>query len=299
MKTTLKFFFLLAMSTTIVVFNSCGNGDDEPNKPDEPTDIAVTSISLNKSTLSLIIGVEQTLIATILPENATNKTVTWTSNNEDVAIVDADGKITAIKAGTAIITAQAGEKTATCEVEVDGVLINGVIWATRNVDMPGTFALTPESSGMFYQWNRNVGWSSTDPIKNSNNGTAWDSSYATGTTWYLENDPCPFGWRVPNSVELHSLRDAGHTWVVNWNNTGVNGRLFGTAPYQIFLPAAGSRVGWSGVLTNVGWFGNYWSSTQFDSTSTHARALDINSSIAGLDLAWERRRGLSIRCVAE
>ena len=113
MKTISKISLLLAMSMTIVVFNACRN-----DGPEQPTDIAVTSISLNKSTLSLTIGEERTLIATVLPENATDKTVTWRSDNEDVAIVDANGKVTAIKAGTATITAQAGEKTVTCEVSV-------------------------------------------------------------------------------------------------------------------------------------------------------------------------------------
>jgi hypothetical protein len=48
-----------------------------------------------------------------------------------------------------------------------GVKIGNTIWATRNVDAPGTFAEAPESAGMFYQWNRNIGWSTTDPVINS------------------------------------------------------------------------------------------------------------------------------------
>ena len=44
------------------------------------------------------------------------------------------------------------------------VIINGVKWATCNVDAPGTFAAAPESAGMFYQWNRKIGWSATDPM---------------------------------------------------------------------------------------------------------------------------------------
>ncbi|MDR1698223.1 MAG: hypothetical protein LBR75_00145, partial [Prevotellaceae bacterium] len=46
--------------------------------------------------------------------------------------------------------------------EDKGAIINGVKWATRNVDMPGTFAETPESAGKLYQWNRNVAWNTTD-----------------------------------------------------------------------------------------------------------------------------------------
>jgi len=58
----------------------------------------------------------------------------------------------------------------------DGVLINGVMWATCNVDSPGTFASQPYE-GMFYQWSRKIGWSSTNPMVSSDGGTAWSDSY--------------------------------------------------------------------------------------------------------------------------
>lgn len=80
--------------------------------------IAVTSIELNKTSLRLKEGEFETLTATVKPDNATDKTVTWASSNEGVASVDAAGKVSAIKEGTATITAQAGEKTAKCEVTV-------------------------------------------------------------------------------------------------------------------------------------------------------------------------------------
>lgn len=86
---------------------------DEPT----PSKIDVTSITLNKTKLSLIKGKTETLTATILPTDATNKTITWTSSDKTVATIE-NGKITALKKGTTIITAKAGEKTATCEVTV-------------------------------------------------------------------------------------------------------------------------------------------------------------------------------------
>ena len=79
--------------------------------------IAVTSITLNKTTLSLTVGAEETLTATVKPDNATDKTVTWTSSNTAIATVK-DGKVKGIKEGTATITAKAGDKTATCKVTV-------------------------------------------------------------------------------------------------------------------------------------------------------------------------------------
>jgi len=86
-----------------------------------------------------------------------------------------------------------------------GVLINGVKWSTRNVNVPGTFAIKPEKAGMFYQWNRNIGWSATDPLSSSPSGRSWNSSNPTGTTWDKTNDPSPAGWRVPTLNEIQKL----------------------------------------------------------------------------------------------
>ena len=84
----------------------------------EAASIPVTAVTLGKDTLSLTVGETATLAATVEPENATDKTVTWTSSNEDVATVDEDGVVTAVAAGTATITVTAGGKTATCAVTV-------------------------------------------------------------------------------------------------------------------------------------------------------------------------------------
>jgi uncharacterized protein (TIGR02145 family) len=83
-----------------------------------PPSTDVTGVTLNKATLTLGVNEEYTLAATVLPINVSDKTVIWTSSNESKAIVDAAGKITAIAAGSATITAKAGNKTATCTVTV-------------------------------------------------------------------------------------------------------------------------------------------------------------------------------------
>ena len=265
-------------------------------------DTPVSSVSLSHTSLSLFPGETQTLIATVrFPENATNQTVTWTSDDENIATVDVNGKVTAVSVGTATITAQAGEVTATCEVTVknvpaDGVLINGIVWANRNVDAPGTFVENPESAGMFYQWNRRVGWSSTNPMVNSSGGSIWNNSTPTGSFWARANDPCPTGWRVPTGAELGSLNSAGSTWIENWNDTGVNGRLFGTAPNQIFLPAAGWRYLTDGALSHIGTYGDYWSSTQHGSANAQTlRLRSSSSSVVNIGQA----NGSSVRCVAD
>ena len=79
----------------------------------------VTKVTLNKTELSLTVGDSETLIATVKPDNASNKDVTWESRDETVATVD-NGTVTAVAAGTATITVttQDGSKTASCEVTV-------------------------------------------------------------------------------------------------------------------------------------------------------------------------------------
>ena len=81
----------------------------------------VESVTLDKTSVELTEGEETTLTATINPSNATNKNVTWTSSDSNVATV-ANGKVTAVKAGTATITVKTedGNKTATCTVTVTG-----------------------------------------------------------------------------------------------------------------------------------------------------------------------------------
>ena len=94
-----------------VVLMGCGK-DNGP--------IAVSNITLNETTLELRPGEKFTLVATVLPNGADDKTVVWISGNTSVATVDAaTGLVTAITIGEATITATAGGKTATCAVKVE------------------------------------------------------------------------------------------------------------------------------------------------------------------------------------
>ena len=80
--------------------------------------IAVESIELNKAELSLVEGESETLKATIKPDDATDKTLSWTSSDSSIAVVDNNGKVTAVKEGETTVTATAGERAASCKVVV-------------------------------------------------------------------------------------------------------------------------------------------------------------------------------------
>ena len=167
-----------------------------------------------------------------------------------------------------------------------GVVIDGVRWATRNVAMPGTFAATPEEAGMFFQWSRMRGWSSTGEYVDG-----WDASIPEGSEWELMNDPCPPGWRVPTFNELFALMQVESVW---YSLNGVGGRLFGTAPNQIFLPAAGWRARQDSGLGGVGADGAYWGNSE--NGNLHARDLGFGPDGVGAAWGW-RAGGQSVRCV--
>lgn len=185
--------------------------------------------------------------------------------------------------------------------EDEGVIINGVKWATRNVDMPGTFAETPESAGKFYQWNRKVAWNTTDSLI-----VNWDNTMPEDTIWTRENDPCPTGWRVPTLEEIASFlfgnKEVSSECTIQ---NDVNGRKFTDKENgnSIFLPAVGFRNYNFGTLShqdfgkrNVSMLGNYWSNAPYE--NIHAAYLLFHSNEATFG-ASNRANGRSVRCVAE
>ncbi|MDR2836950.1 MAG: fibrobacter succinogenes major paralogous domain-containing protein [Bacteroidales bacterium] len=176
---------------------------------------------------------------------------------------------------------------------ISGVAINGVVWATRNVDAPGTFCTNPEDYGMLYQWNRPIGWSSSDPMTNSNGGTIWDSSMPTGDTWEESNNVCPTGWRIPTEAEITSLNNSGSVWTtVN----GVNGRIYGSGETVVFFPAVADRYDNDGSLNYQSSYRYYWSATAIGVSGAYT--LYFNSSSSYITNG-SRNYGFSVRCVAE
>lgn len=94
--------------------------------PEEEVEIEAESITLSTASADMLIGESLTLTATVLPENTTDKTVTWTSSESSIAGVDDNGTVTAVSAGTAVITATTvNGRTAECTVTVQAAPMIG------------------------------------------------------------------------------------------------------------------------------------------------------------------------------
>ncbi len=91
----------------------------------KPT-IEVSSITLNQPSKTLYIGDSFFLETAIYPENASNKTITWNSSNEAIAVVQ-DGWVNALSPGSAVITAQSGSCSAECELTVKEIEISSIV----------------------------------------------------------------------------------------------------------------------------------------------------------------------------
>lgn len=118
MKKMLRIAAALAALLAMTNFIGCKNDDDDDG------DVAVTEVKITSTVTEVTAGETITLTAEVLPADATNKTVTWTSSDNTVATVK-DGVVTGVKAGETTITASAGGKNATVKVTVKAAATSG------------------------------------------------------------------------------------------------------------------------------------------------------------------------------
>lgn len=217
---------------------------------------------------------------------------------------------------------------------LDGVMINGVCWATRNIDAPGEFATSPEALGKFYKWNDTIGWSSLDFTANiigedtlSHSGvpyalstkldTAWvdikplgsplidvwdklappvSTDTVSGDTvqWASATGICPAGWRLPTQAEQQSLINSGYKWTTV---NGVSGCVFGSGDNAIFIPAAGYRYHYGGSLMRAGQYGCYWTQNGKSKSKTASYLFFQDGGLILANPAMSVSDALSVRCV--
>jgi hypothetical protein len=98
---------------TVVAISSC-----DKDKEDKKDPVEVTGVTLNKAELTLNVGSSETLTATVEPDDADNKTVTWTTSDSTKVKVTVNGLVTAVAKGSSTVTATAGSKSDECTVTV-------------------------------------------------------------------------------------------------------------------------------------------------------------------------------------
>ena len=173
-----RFNILLSVAAAISVcfLASCG--------PQEDPEIAVASVSLSQSAVTLEVGGTSNLTATIQPSNATNKAVSWSTSNQSVATVN-NGTVTAVAEGTATITATAGGKSATCSVTVNKkvVAVTSVVLDKTEVELePGETVTLTASVKPDEATGKTVTWTSSDAsIATVENGTLTAVAEGTAT----------------------------------------------------------------------------------------------------------------------
>jgi|GEM_PF-1029669 len=115
----------------------------------QPANIPVTGISLNFSNITVAVGGSQNLMVNILPENATDKRVSWYSSDENIAVVDANGKVIGKAVGTAMISVKSESVglIATCEVTVSEAQINPDVYCLSYI--PVQLPFVKEGIGEF------------------------------------------------------------------------------------------------------------------------------------------------------
>lgn len=258
------------------------------NKYQASDNIPLRGISLSKNNVLMTEGETCVIDVTYTPSNASNKAISWTSSNDNVAKVN-NNRITAVKEGTATISAvsQDGHHTATCIVNVQAQapyvdLGLSVKWARMNVK-----ATKPEGYGKAFAWGET---SSKSTYKWSTykwcNGSAYSlTKYCYNskfgkvdnkTTLESADDAAHVilggGWRIPTVDEWEELFNSRNcTWV--WSElNGVKGmkitsKISGYSGNWIFLPAAG-YVNENGV-SGSGNAGCYWSSSIYFSSDSY------------------------------
>jgi uncharacterized protein YjdB len=207
-----------AGNATITVTTNSGNKTATCAVTVSPPPIVVTGVALSPTSLSLKPGDMYTLMATITPSNASNKSVSWSSSNTSVATVSSTGLVTAIAAGNATITVTtvSGNKTATCAITVIpvySVTFYNPVYTNIHITVAGiTQIITPGSSVTY---------------SGITSSSVTFSAYTSGAT--------------PTGVQIGKLISWGETLTLTTTSTTVNLNIPSTY-FFIFVTNNGSQL---------------------------------------------------------
>jgi uncharacterized protein YjdB len=241
---------LSAGSQTIRILASSGSGwNINWFEIKSESTIAPTSVTVSPTTASVAVGATTTLTATVLPSNATNKNVTWSSSNTSVATVSSSGVVTGVAAGSATITVttQDGGLTATCAVTVTSVP-DITYYVIRNAKSGNLLRALSGSSGSGLR---------ADGTDESSDLQLWEKISAGNGNYYLKSKAGNLYLRAGTGQwsmsELSTTQDNSSQWSIPADNT--YGRFdHGATTYSLeSWYADGSTVN----------LNTYWSSNSF------------------------------------
>lgn len=260
--------------------------------------VAVTGVSLNKSTTSIYVGASETLTATVAPADATNKAVTWSSNNTSVASVN-NGVVTGVAIGQATITAKTvdGNFTATCAVTVETAPIINVTGVTLNktslelqVGKNETLTATVAPSNAA---NKNVTWSSSNSgVASVSNGLVTAIAAGTATITVTTEDgnktatcsvtvtsgpPVPVSGLTTHVPEIYEAKEIAG---------GYNGtlRVVNQREYEVYYPGK-TNDSYASVCVKPNTQKQEGITTNTSATSTKAKDGWFEANIAGISNA--------------
>ena len=288
---------------------------------DSPYQWPVLSIELNETSSTLICGETLQLSATVMPEYAKNRKVTWQSSNSNVASVNESGRVTAKAIGTCIITCSATDGSgvkAECKVTVkdhdfvDLGLPSGTLWAAYNVG-----ANAPQERGDHFAWGetapkQDYNWTTycySGDTQNTLTKYCTNSEYGTldNKTELLPEDDAATAnwgdkWQMPSILQLEELLDTiNNTQIETVEVEGVRCRKITSRRNgnSIYIPAAGSRFPNRDDFYNDNITGYYWSRTLHTDEPYNARhyIFTYNSKRNWTSSSYYRYAGFTVRAV--
>ncbi len=164
-----------------VITATCGKVSDECNVT--VTEVYAKSIVLSEEQLNLPLGRSATLTGTVMPEDTYNKTIVWTSSNEQVATVSSAGVVSSTGVGTAVIKATCGEAVAECQVTVTAVAAESIVLSkTETTITVDDYEILTATVLPAETYNKSVTWTSADESIASVDVNGVVSAISEGTT---------------------------------------------------------------------------------------------------------------------
>ena len=258
---------------SVISYSSNPTGSANPTSdnintfPGQGQTVAVSSVEVFPSSLSVNVGDQNMLSAIVLPDNATNKNVTWTSNNNGIVSINSNGIFTANAAGVATIKATANNGVyGTCTITVTGGqtgqvtqyelvtdgLHNGdevVITAQQNKYSSDVKVMTKVTKTYSYYWTPEDGTANQGVLNKTSAMPVWTVRGTNGSFTFENDGDYMYGVISGSYKNLYlngSSTSNGNTWTVNQNSASSGYDVYNDVGVYLEYYSGGDRfTGWS------------------------------------------------------